>query len=46
MLVLKLDSHLPKIDGICFNENPLKMKKNAFCSILKAHFVKIFKFLS
>ena len=32
---------------ICFNENPLKMIKNAFQFILRALFVlKIFKFLS
>ena len=32
---------------ICFNENPLKIMKNAFYFILKALFVlKIFEFLS
>ena len=40
-------SHLPnKIIFICFNENPLKMMKNAFYFIVKAFFVlKIFNFL-
>ena len=31
---------------ICFSESPLKMMKNAFCFILKALLLKIFKFLS
>ena len=36
-----------KIVFICFNKNPLKKMKNAFCFMLKAHFViEIFKFLS
>ena len=45
---LKSDFHLPKkVLFICFNENPLKVVKNAFYFILKAHFVlKTFKFLS
>ena len=45
---LKSDSHVPKkILFICFNENSLKMMKNAFNFILKALFVlKIFKFLT
>ena len=45
---LKSDSHLSKrILFVCFNENPLKMMKNAFYFILKALFLlKIFKFLS
>ena len=35
-----------KLCFICFNENPLKIMKNAFYFILKALFVlKIFKFL-
>ena len=44
--MLKSDPHLPKIFfDICFNDSPSKMMKNAFCFILKAHFVlKIFKF--
>ena len=43
-----MDSHLPKkICFICLIENPLKITKNAFYSILKALFIlKIFKFLS
>ena len=47
-LTLKPVSHLSKIiTFICFNENPLKMMKNAFYFILKALFVlKILKFLS
>ena len=47
-LTLKPVSHLSKrITFICFNENLLKMMKNAFYFILKALFVlKILKFLS
>ena len=42
---LKSDSHLPKNLFISFNENPLKITKNAFYLILKSLFVlKIFKF--
>ena len=43
---LKSDSHLPKnLLFISFNENPLKITKNAFYLILKSLFVlKIFKF--
>ena len=45
---LKLDCHPPKkINFICFNESPLKLVKNAFCSILKALFIlKTFNVLS
>ena len=45
---LKSNPYFPKkIIFICFNENPLKMMKNAFYVILKALFViKIFQFLS
>ena len=48
ILALKSGSHLPKnISVVPFIENPLKMMKNGFYSILKALFVfKIFKFLS
>ena len=36
-----------KIRFICFNKDPLKMRKNAFYFILKALLIpKIFKFLS
>ena len=43
---LKSDSHLAKKCVISFNENPLKMMKNAFNFILKVlFFLKIFKFL-
>ena len=46
-ITLKPDSHRPKNCVICFIESSLKMMKNAFNFILKAHFVlKIFKFLS
>ena len=47
-IYLKSGSHLPnKIRFICFNENPLKMMKNAFYFIWKAPFVlKMFKLLS
>ena len=45
---LKLDCHPPKkINFICFNESPLKLVKNTFCSILKALFIlKTFNVLS
>ena len=35
---LKLNSHLPKNCFIYFNENPLKMMRNAFYFIIKALF--------
>ena len=45
--LLKWGFQLPKTFFICFNENPLKVRKNAFCFILKVLFVLgIFKFLS
>ena len=41
-LVWKLNSHLPK-KIVCFNENQLKLMKNAFYFKLKALFIlKIF----
>ena len=51
---LKSDSHLPKLDSplpkiffICFNDSHSKMMKNAFYFILKTLFVlKILNFLS
>ena len=44
--VFKALSHFRKIYFICFNESPLKMRKNVFYFILKALFVlKRFKFL-
>ena len=48
LFCLKSGSHLPKKNCFtCFNEKTLKMMKNAFYFILKAHFVlKIFRFLS
>ena len=40
------DSQLPKkIVFICFNECPLKMKKNAYYFMLKAFFVKYFSLI-
>ena len=46
-LTLNSDFHLPKKVGfICFNENPLKMMKNAFYFIIKVFLVlKLFKLL-
>ena len=46
-IMLKSYSHPQKNCVICFNENPIKVMKNAFYFTLKALFVlKIFKFLS
>ena len=47
ILFLKLGSHLPKTFCVIYLiESPLKVMKNAFYFILKAHFARSFKFLS
>ena len=47
IVFLKLDSHLPKTFCVIYLiESPLKVMKNAFYFILKAHFARSFKILS